>query len=191
MLLQTAAAMDDRLLENLKRRGFCFLNGGDEHAPWLEDAAVLAGLVASQDARVRSVLIAWLLAQPVIHGAGPAVAAQMGHATPLAYHNFIFFYTAAHYLQRIYAPALWVRVAQWVELPNYFAAQCGVNVGDVALANRPEQMLTQLAQQHARIGNASVNWLGTYHHAVRMVLRLSPLAAQPLKSPIINHHQYE
>lgn len=153
---------DDILVENLLRRGIPFLSGGDLSALDLDDGALLGGLASSGDARVRSAVIALLLARPA---AGAAVEQAMARVDPRAKDTLVFFYTAATWLQRLHDTTLRGLCPTWFVLPHLFEEALGID------ADTPIAALRQLAARQSSTDPAGVNWLGTYQHAAEHVIR--------------------
>lgn len=157
-----SSVSDDTLVENLLRRGVPFLSGGDPSAPELGDAALLAGLATSRDARVRSGIIALLLTHPAAASALDEALDRVPHP---AAHTLVHFYTAATWLQQLHEPVLRGLLPHWIALPHRFDHSLGID------ASSPMAALRQLAARQASTDLAGVNWLGTYQHAADRVIR--------------------
>lgn len=107
---------DDRLEENLLRRGEPYLGGSAPDAPVMDDVALIAGLAASANARVRHGLAAWMLARPEAH---PDVLQASAALEPRALTQLRILNSAAVRLQALFAGDLKPLCSAWVRLPDY------------------------------------------------------------------------
>ncbi|MDI6768375.1 MAG: hypothetical protein QMD04_01710 [Anaerolineales bacterium] len=123
----------------------------------------LAALVRQPSSRVRSAVIALLLARPDFASYIPAALQQL--TAPEA-QTLKFFYTAAVYLQGQYADALKLFLGEkWRQLPDLYSKELGVS-GDT-----PATRMKALARLHAQKTGEFLNWAGTYENAARHLLR--------------------
>jgi hypothetical protein len=124
---------------------------------------LLADLVHQPSSRVRTALIALLLAHPDYCAAIPAAIQQL---TPSEVLTLKTFYTAAVLLQRQYADRLQEFLgSEWRWLPDLFSDELGVE-GDTPLAR-----LHSLGRIHTRWSGVQLNWAGTYENASRLLVR--------------------
>jgi hypothetical protein len=131
--------------------------------------ALLADLVRQPSARVRSAVIAVLLARPEYASAVPAALERLGSAERL---TLQLFYTAAVLLQQEYAE----RLQHFVDghrLPDQFSAELGLQE-----TASPHEQLAVLGRQHRQRTQACVNWAGTYESVVQHLLRSWELEAR-------------
>jgi hypothetical protein len=189
-----AAAMDtltgDQLVVELERLGLRYLSRSASQEPSapLAPDALIAGLAASPEARLRSALIPLFLWRPDYASAAWAVGAHGrapqpdGHAPPpdgraplpdKARLMLQCCYSAAVALQRRYA----VRLAQLgrpvTPLPDIFAVAL-----DLPPMADPAARLAAVAARHAQLSGEAINWLGTYEQAAATFLRfVAPIPA--------------
>ena len=124
---------------------------------------LLADLVLQPSSRVRTALIALLLAHPDYAAAIPAAIQQL---TPSESLTLKTFYTAAVLLQRQHADRLQEFLgSDWCWLPDLFSDELGVE------GNTPMARLHSLGRIHARWSGARLNWTGTYQNASHLLLR--------------------
>lgn len=131
--------------------------------------ALLADLVRQPSARVRSAVIAVLLAHPEYASAVPAALEQLGPAERL---TLRLFYTAAVLLQQEHAERL-QRFVDGHRLPDQFSAELGLQE-----TASPHEQLAVLGRQHRQRTQACVNWAGTYESVVQHLLRSWELEAR-------------
>ncbi len=123
----------------------------------------LAALVRQPSSRVRSAVIALLLARPDFASYVPAA---LQHLESLDAQTLKFFYTAAVYLQEQYADVLKLFIGeQWRQLPDLYSKELGLS-GDT-----PVKRFKSLARLHAQKTGENLNWAGTYENAARQLLR--------------------
>ena len=79
---------------------------------------------------------------------------------------FKCYYTAAMLLQQKYLSRLEALLGKHKPLPDRFSAELGL-----AAYNSPQAGLQALAKQHKTLSGKSINWLGTYEHGGRRLLR--------------------
>lgn len=130
---------------------------------------LLADLVRQPSARVRSAVIAVLLAHPE-HAA--AVPAALEHLRPTERLTLQLFYTAAVLLQQEHAKRLRA-FADGHQLPDWFSAELGL-----PQTAPPHERLEALGRQHRQRTQARVNWTGTYESVAQHLLRSWELEAR-------------
>ena len=154
----------NQLIENMNRIGVHFLvdasDPGLTHS--LTPAALLAGLAAQSDARMRLALIAVLLQRPDY--------ANFAHeALELLYEPqqlpFKLYYTAAYYLQISYANQFYDMLGLYIKLTDYYSEELNIEK-DISV----EVELRQLAELHKEITGLPLNWYGTYNSAAQRVI---------------------
>jgi hypothetical protein len=152
--------LNARLVAALEALGVYFLRGADASAPTKHIAPnrLLAGLAASDEARVRLALIPLLLHRPDFAAYANADAAL----DPEAQVVLMCYYTAALYLQRKYRLRLEKLMGCYDPLPDLFSKALGLRP-----CTNPDDGLQALAQRHAILSGKPINWLGTYEHAAQ------------------------
>jgi hypothetical protein len=130
---------------------------------------LLADLVRQPSARVRSAVIAVLLAHPEYAAAVPAALEHLGPTERL---TLQLFYTAAVLLQQEHAKRLRAFVGGH-QLPDWFSAELGL-----PQTARPHERLEALGRQHRQCTQARVNWTGTYESVAQHLLRSWELEAR-------------
>jgi hypothetical protein len=160
-----AAPLNNHLAHELDRLGVPFIRTGAEPASpaSLPPASLLAGLAASDEARLRLALIPLLLVHPEFAPYAPETAAQL---PPPAHLRFACYYTAAVLLQQLQAERIQHLLGNAAPLPDLFSAELGVPT-----AGAPAERLAALAARHATLSGEPINWLGTYQHAAERLLR--------------------
>ena len=127
---------------------------------------LLADLIRQPSARVRTAVIAVLLAHPEYAEAVPTALRRLSTHERLLLE---FFYTAAMLLQREYAERLQRFVItrwRWLPpLPETTGAWTLPSVGS------SREKLTALGQAQRRWTQTAVNWPGTYENVARHLLR--------------------
>lgn len=157
--------MEEQVVTELAQFGVRYLSRQSDPGTVIPRAPqdFLATLVRQPSSRVRSAVIALLLARPDFASYVPAALQQL--KAPEA-QTLRFFYTAAVYLQGQYADALKLFLGEkWQQLPDLYSKELGIS-GD-ALATR----LKSLARLHAQDTGEYLNWAGTYENAARHLLR--------------------
>jgi hypothetical protein len=156
---------NERLAHELGRLGVPFVRSQASDRPPvpIQPADFLAGLAASDEARLRLALIPLLLihAEYAVHA--PDVAAQLESPPRLC---FICYYTAALLLQRLHADRLQTLVGPQPPLPDHFSHDLGLPT-----ASQPHQRLQLLAARHAALSGYPINWLGTYQHGAERLFK--------------------
>jgi hypothetical protein len=129
---------------------------------------LLVDLIRQPSARVRSAVIAVLLAHSEYAAAVPAALEQLGPTERL---TLQLFYTAAVLLQQEHAERLRAFVVD--RLPDQFSAELGLPE-----TVSPRERLEALGRQHRQRTQAHVNWTGTYESVVQHLLRSWELEAR-------------
>ena len=125
---------------------------------------MLADLVQQPNSRVRTALIALLLAHPEYAQAVPSALSRL----PLKDRwTLKLLYTAAMLLQVEYSerlrPFLYDR---WEWLPDLFSEEL-----QISLEGTPRERLVRLGEQHQSRTGARLNWVGTYENVVLHLMR--------------------
>jgi hypothetical protein len=163
--VQADLQSEEQLVDELARLGVRYLSRQSSvvlqagYAPH----ELLARLVCQPSSRVRSAIIALLLARP-------DYGRYVGQALKILNQNdaqrLRFFYSAAVILQQQYAETLRTELgANWRQLPDLFGGELGV-IGD-----SPTARLQELGRLQAQWSGDSLNWAGTYENAVRLLVR--------------------
>jgi len=152
------------LTDNLNQIGVHFLV--DAGYPLMRKpfipSELLAGLASQIDARLRLSLIAVFLQQPdYSNDVYKALEILDEQYRPI----LMLYYTAAHFLQIIYADQLQDVLGQSSMLPDYFSDK--LKISRIGL---PTKQLKQLAKRHQEITGLALNWYGTYNHAAQRVI---------------------
>ena len=125
---------------------------------------LLADLVRQPHARVRTAVIALLLARPEY---AEAVPAALDRLTPQDRLTLQSLYTAAVLLQRVHADRLRPLVGQrWRWLPDLLSDQLGLPA-----VGAPREKLALLDREMRYRTGAAVNWTGTYTGVVETLIR--------------------
>ena len=131
-----------------------FIMGGQSSKGTLhkQPSRLIAALARSNDSRLRLSLIPFFLEHPAF---GVHVGTVAKGLDPVARLTLQCYYTAAVWLAKKYRAQIF--------LPDYFSQELNVNpVGN------PEENLRALARRHNALSGTSVNWLGTYLHAMQV-----------------------
>jgi len=155
----------DQLISKLNQIGVHFLVGRGYPALTvaLSDADLLAGLAEQSDARLRLSIIHVLLQYPDFSKAASEVLDKLNDQSGLV---FMLYYTAAHYLQKVYARQLESILGEFDKLPDYFSGTLRIPKTGPA-----DEQLKRLAKRHQEITGLRLNWYGTYQHAAGRVIR--------------------
>lgn len=124
--------------------------------------ALLAELAASNEARLRMAIIPLLLQHPEYASAAPLALPTLTSQQQIVLRCY---YTAAHLLQKKYAARLCSLLGPRSTLPDLFSADLGIPSADT-----PEVQLQQLAARQAKLTGDTINWAGTYEHAMNCLL---------------------
>jgi hypothetical protein len=157
---------EDQVVAELEQLGVSYLSRQNDvlvsslHKP----EKFLACVVCQPSSRVRSALIALLLARPdYAQYARRAVKLLDGEQAQA----FRLYYSAAVCLRQKYAGTLQAHLGgQWRKLPDLFSVELGVS-GD-----SPAVRLRSLARIHVQTSGEALNWAGTYENAAQhLILR--------------------
>jgi hypothetical protein len=148
-----------QLAAELEKLGVYFLrsdNGAVADSP-IAPETLMAGLAASDEARLRLAFIPLLLRHPIWAVYAEAARQQLPMTSQVV---FKCYYTAAWLLQQKYQSRLVSFTDHWRLLPDLYS-------DDLALSRftNPDEGLYQLAERHSLLSGRSINWLGTYEHA--------------------------
>ena len=154
----------NQLIDNMNRIGVHFLV--DASNPRLTDsltpAALLAGLAAQSDARMRLALIAVLLQRPDYANYAHEALELLDEPQQL---TFKLYYIAAYHLQIAYVNQLNDVLGLSIKLTDYYSEELNIEE-DNSVA--PE--LSLLAELHKDITGLPLNWYGTYNSAAQRVI---------------------
>jgi len=128
-----------------------------------QPARLIAALAQSPEARLRLSLIPLFLEHPEFADYVPSVATRLDPAARLVLKCY---YTAAVWLQQQHRNQLKALIGNKPSLVDYFSYEIGYEI-----SNNSEENLKSLAQRHWLLSGAQVNWLGTYQHAVQVMLK--------------------
>lgn len=159
------SANEKQIAATLQALGVKFVHGepaGEAPLP-IQPARLIAALALSQEARLRLALIPLLLQYPQWAEMVPSVAQQLSPAARLTLHCY---YTAALWLGEKYRPRLESLLGKQMPLPDYFSAVLGIEK-----TPDPDENLRRLASRQRVLSGAQVNWLGTYHHALKVWIK--------------------
>ena len=162
---QTSLQTEEQLVAELEQLGVRYLSRRHhvEGAEARPQHKLLADLVRQPSSRVRTALIALLLAHPDYAASIPAAIQDL---TLSAARTLKILYTAAVHLQRQHADRLQEFLGtNWRWLPDMFSDELGVR------GATPLTRLQSLGRIHARWSGAHHNWAGTYENASHLLLR--------------------
>jgi len=112
---------------------------------------------------MRLALIPLLLSRPDL---ADAVAEAVQLLPDFAAGQLRLYYTAATCLQEIYRPRLEGFLGICPQLPEMFSEELGV-----ASITSPDLTLVKLGELHTELVGIKVNWVGTYHHGAKRLLK--------------------
>jgi hypothetical protein len=125
---------------------------------------LLADLVQQPHARVRSAVIAVLLSHPQYAEAVPAALKRLSPRDRLTLQSL---YMAAVLLQQAYADRLRpVAGERWRWLPDLVSDELGLPT-----EGAPRDRLRRLDREMRHRTGTMINWMGTYEHVVRQLIR--------------------
>ncbi len=125
---------------------------------------LLAALVKQPSSRVRTAVIAVLLANPRFADAMPDAIKRLSSSDQL---TLKIYYTAAVILQRKYAAELISVIRdRWKNLPDLYGREFNLNPESSA-----DDLLIELGHQHRYLTGLTVNWSGTYENVAHHLLR--------------------
>ncbi len=119
-MTETPAYTRDDLVAGLHARGVCYLTPtphGDELA--LDDDALIAGIAAAEDARLRFALAGLFLVHPELANRATALDASLPTSAQAELRKQ---YVAAMYLQRLWRTHLRMQFGETLLLPEQFTA---------------------------------------------------------------------
>jgi hypothetical protein len=148
--------IDNQLASELQRLEIAFLRG-DAGSSSVDPVELIAGLAASEEARLRLALIPLLVQRPDYSAHVNKALRLLDAAARL---TLVCYYTAAVLLQRKYAEQLESMDSPFVPLPDYFAEELGLST-----IGNPSKTLEMLADRQSTLSGERINWLGTYEHA--------------------------
>ncbi len=176
-------AAADELVGALDELGLHVLSGGIKPNRVIPPAELVAGLVMQSDARVRLALIGLLLYRPDFALAVPLATSSLcaRHASVRSRrrrarqacrdHDLLtlkLYYTAAMLLQKKYHAPLSQLLGEYEQLPDLFSKELAVSA-----TGSFDARLRELGEQHKALVETGINWVGTYHHgAKRLIKRL-------------------
>ncbi len=156
---------EERLVAELESLGVRYLSR-QAVAPAVSrrsPAHFLSDLVRQPTSRVRTALIAALLAQPDLAAFVPEAITLLKPDEQL---TLKLLYTAAVILQQKYADRLRVFLgSRWQRLPDLYSAGLGIRPGQA-----PEEGLRSLGLIHCQVTGVVLNWSGTYENVVQHLL---------------------
>ncbi|MBI4770214.1 MAG: hypothetical protein HY784_07350 [Chloroflexi bacterium] len=162
----------ERLVAALRERGVDWLAPGDAAGEPLPDEALMAGLAASKDARLRQSLIALFLLNPRL---APLAREIRPGLAPAAETELLVHYTAAVYLQRMWRVRLGHYLLQPEDLPDYFSAELGL---PIPANGYGKPGLYALADWHAGHSRKRANHLSEYQGAADSLFERLKLKAR-------------
>ncbi len=144
-------------------------------------AALLAGLVQQDEARLRLSLIPLMLCHPEFSSAAPQAIRLIDPSRRI----FLkLYYTAAVLLQQEHAERLRSSVGASAPIVDWYSNELGVPA-----RGNPAERLRVLGMKHRRHSGLALNWLGTYEHALERYIkhfeaerewaRLRPMTSAP------------
>lgn len=163
--MRTSLALEDRLVAELERLGIHYL-ARESIAPAKRVRSperLISALIQQPSSRVRTAVIALLLAYPQFAEAIPAALERLERQDQ---QTLKLFYTATVYLQKKYAGQLQPFLAKrWVWLPDYFSEEMNLRE-----ETHPEKLLHQLGLRHRQLTGVVANWQGTYENVAQHLL---------------------
>lgn len=144
----------EQLANALRALDVNFIMGGQSNKATLhkQPSRLIAALAKSDESRLRLSLIPLFLEHPEFGKHVPTAAKRLD---PLARLTLQCYYTAAIWLAKKHRPQ--------VVLPDYFSQELNLQAME-----SPDENLRALARRHKALSGTSVNWLGTYLHAVQV-----------------------
>lgn len=123
---------------------------------------LLADLLRQPSSRVRTAVIALLLAKPTYAQSVPIALKELTAEQAL---TLKLFYTAAVVLQEQYHDSLTALYGIEDRLPDRYSKELGLPLAS------PKEQLSALGQYHRQATGMAVNWTGTYDSAARNLIR--------------------
>jgi hypothetical protein len=132
---------------------------------------LLAGLIRQPSSRVRTAVIAVLLAHPELARNVPGALRRLHPAEQL---TLKLFYTAAVALQKEHARRLQAFMpGRWQSLPDDYSAEFHLDA-----SQPPGEFLRALGSIHRQQTGSVLNWTGTYENVAHHLLRRWELERQ-------------
>lgn len=132
---------------------------------------LLADLVRQPSSRVRTAVIAVLLARPGLSREVPRAVAHLEADEQL---TLKLFYTAAVALQKKHAGRLQPFLGKrWEWLPDYYSAEFHLDIHQL-----PDEFLRALGAVHCQQTGVILNWTGTYENVAHHLLHRWELEQQ-------------
>lgn len=160
---------NDRLALALHQMDVRFVNSQvpdvQETVHELSPAALVCGLVESDEARLRVAIIPLLLRQPDLAAAVSQAGGQLSGSGLITLRCY---YTAAAILQQRHSEQLRRLFGSQPRLPDLFSLALGLPDSPL-----PDSLLAALAMRHAELCEMPINWLGTYTHAAENYLGMA------------------
>lgn len=125
----------------------------------LAPATLMAGLVTSDEARLRLALLPLLWRHPSFAHHAERARQQLSAAEQVV---FTCSYTAAWLLQAKYQSRMAAVVDAWQWLPDLYSVEL-----DICPFDNPDEGLCTLAERQRELSGRAINWLGTYEHAAQ------------------------
>jgi hypothetical protein len=141
-------------------------------APNLPPPALIAGLAASEEARLQAALILLFLRQPGLSRYAREAAAPLPAPASDAVQ---LYYQAAYYLQDELAATLKELIPDWERLPDLFSRE--LDLPSAALS--VDAALQALGERHRQRTGWAYNWSGSYRHHIPLFLRQLKRHARP------------
>jgi hypothetical protein len=126
-------------------------------------AALLAGLVQQDEARLRLSLIPLMLRHPEFAAAAPKAMRKLNSQQGI---YLKLYYTAAVLLQEEHAERLQSTGASSAPIVDWFSEELGV-----PLRGNPVERLRVLGKKHQKHSGIALNWQGTYEHALERYIK--------------------
>lgn len=164
------------LAAELARLGLPFVTSSAEDVASISPSPeeLIAALASSKEARLRMALIPLFVVHPeyaqYVTGVADGLVGQMRI-------TLVCYYTAAMLLQRKHAQRLAQLGLGSTELPDLFGHYL-----ELPLSGDMDGLLLRLAERQAQMSGRSLNWYGTYAHAIERLIRRRELEAVWAKS---------
>lgn len=160
----SSSLAEEHLVAELEQLGICYLSRQSAYQAQQvrPPHQLLADLVRQPSSRVRTALIAVLLAHPAF---GNVVPSTLPALTSAEQSILKILYTAAVLLQKKYAPRLRAFIGEdWIWIPDWFSKELNLP------AAPPNEQLRALALLHQQATGLELNWVGTYNNVARHLL---------------------
>lgn len=154
----------EELVGVLNMLGVPFLVGPKRSSFSPTPEALLVMLANQPEARLRLAIIPLLLVHPEFAAALPKAIFPLNNEA--ARTTLRCFYTAAMLLQQKHAMRLQQVLGERDRLPDLFSKEL-----QIPSSGTPNTRLQQLAQRHRAISGLVANWVGTYEHAAKRLIK--------------------